>query len=103
MKIISSQRFLDFEIVDNKIEEMVTNNIKKIVLPIIDAEITDLDSDPLYILIDGHHRKEAAEEIGIEIEYAETENCYELTEDSLLTACWIDSDWYYIETGIAVW
>ena len=67
MKIISSQRYIDEEIVEQKIEEI--KNDEFITLPIIDAEMQDLNGNDLFILIDGHHRKEAAEALGLEVRY----------------------------------
>lgn len=60
MKVISSQRFLDYDIVDEKLAEMESAGVESITLPIINAGMTDLEGNDLYILIDGHHRKEAA-------------------------------------------
>ncbi len=101
MKIISSQKFINYDIVDEKIEKY--NNRKSITLPIIDAGITDLDGNDLFILIDGHHSKIAAEELGIEISYEEVPNEYGLVGDDLLIAAHVDSDWYYVDSGQPVW
>ena len=101
MKIISSQRYIDYNIVDEKIEEI--RDCEYITLPIIDAEMTDLDGNDLFILVDGHHRKEAAEELGIEVRYEEVENDHNLTGEDLLNDCYCDSDWYYIENEQLVW
>lgn len=101
MKIISSQRFINYDIVDEKIEEI--KNYENVTLPIIDAGMQDFNGESLFILIDGHHRKEAAEELGIEIRYEETENEHYVTGEELLSECWCDSDWYYIENGMLVW
>lgn len=101
MKIISSQRFIDYSIVDDKIEEI--KNCDSITLPIIDAEMTDLNGESLFILVDGHHRKEAAEELGIEVNYEEVANDHYVTGEELLSECYCDSDWYYVDSGILVW
>ena len=101
MKVISSQRHLNFDIVDQKIEEI--KFLDFVTLPIIDTEMTDLDGNDLYILVDGHHRKEAAAEIGIEIRYEEVKNVHGVTGEALLDTCYNDSDWYDVETGDLVW
>lgn len=101
MKVISSQGYLNYGIVDQKIEEL--QGKKKIVLPIIDAEMKDADGNDLFILIDGHHRKAAAEELGLPIEYEEVENQHGCTGEELLNCCWGDQDWYYVSTGYLVW
>ena len=72
MKIISSQRFIDDEILEQKLEEI--KDEEYITLPIINAEMQDMDGNDLFILIDGHHRKEAAEQLEIEIRYEEVKN-----------------------------
>lgn len=100
-KIISSQRYINYEIVDEKIEELKDRT--HVTLPIIDTEMQDLDGNDLYILADGHHRKEAAEELGIEVEYEEVENESGLTGDALLEQHYMDSDWYYVDNGRLVW
>lgn len=101
MKVISSQRYIDYKLVEAKIEEL--KDYDYITLPIIDAETQDLDGNDLFILTDGHHWKEAAEELGIEIRYEEVPNDHNLTGEELLNECYGDSDWYYIENGNLVW
>lgn len=101
MKIISSQRYIDEEIVEQKIEEIKNNEF--ITLPIIDAEMQDLDGNDLFILIDGHHRKEAAEALGLEVRYEEVKNEHYCTGEDLLNECWGGDDWYYVENGHLVW
>lgn len=101
MKIISSQRYIDYDIVEEKMDEI--KGLEYITLPILDAEMKDLDGNDLYILTDGHHRKEAAEELGIEVRYEEIANEHYVTGEDLLNDCYCDSDWYYIENGNLVW
>ena len=97
MKVISSQRFLDYAIVDEKIEEM--KNETSISLPVVNSGLKDNNGEELFILVDGHHRREGAEELEINVEYEEVENEYGVTGDDLLLTCYMDSDWFYIETG----
>ena len=101
MKVISSQHYINYDVVDRKIEEL--RNSKKVVLPIIDAGLKDEEGNDLFILVDGHHRKEAAEELGIPVEYEEVKNEYSCTGERLLEACWNDSDWYYVDNDCLVW
>ena len=63
----------------------------------------DDNGNDLFILTDGHHRKVAAEELGIEIRYEEVENDHYVTGETLLKECYNDSDWYYIDNGQYVW
>lgn len=101
MKVISSQRYINYDVVDRKIEEL--RNSKKVVLPIIDTGLKDEEGNDLFILVDGHHRKEAAEELRIPVEYEEVKNEYGCTGERLLEACWNDSDWYYVDNDCLVW
>lgn len=97
MRIISSQRYINFDIVDEKIKEM--EGLDKITLPIVDAGMKNANGENLFILVDGHHRKEAAEELGIKVCYKEIKNEYGCIGDELLESCWMDSDWYYVDNG----
>lgn len=101
MKIISSQRYIDYDLVEAKADEI--KDLDYVTLPIINAEMQDLDGNSLYILTDGHHRKAAAEELEIEIRYEEVPNDHNLIGEELLNECYGDSDWYYIENGNLVW
>lgn len=58
MKVISSQRYLNYDIVDTKAEEIKNETV--ITLPVINSGLKDNTGEELFILVDGHHRKEAA-------------------------------------------
>ena len=100
-RVISSQKYLDYSIVDDKaaqIHGLVT-------LPVVFAG--ELDGEKLYILIDGHHTLAAAREIGAEIAFDEISQNKagwdtRLTLDEQLEAQVLDSDWYYIDNGSLV-
>ena len=100
MTVISSQGFLNDDIVEEKKIEMQSETV--IVLPVWDVEMQD-DGNDLYILADGHHRLEAAKELGIDIEYDIVRRDDKLTGERLLEASWMDCDWYYVNTGVTVW
>ena len=100
MKVISSQRFLSDEILDQKIEEISGTSVN---LPVVDSGLTGENGEALYILIDGHHRLAAAKEIGCMINFYEIDNDTNLTGEDLLEANWLDSDWYYVDTKLTVW
>jgi len=98
--IISSQRYIDQSIVDDKIESLTGQT--KIALPIMYAG--DYDGDSVYVLLNGHHTAAAARELGIEIEYVPQERREwnwdpEWSIEDALENNWIDSDWYNFETG----
>ncbi len=98
MKVISSQRYLD----ENKVAEKV-NELKAGRVEILELEVWEVGFEDLYILKNGHHRLAAAKELGIKVEFVEGSHPEGLTGENLLEQSWIDSDWYYIETGENVW
>ncbi len=89
--IISSQRYVDFDIVDQKISEL--DGMTEITL------ITWAVDDAMEILSDGHHTFEAANELGITVNFEKTTHPEGLSGNDLLEAAWMDSDWYDVETG----
>lgn len=100
MIIISSQRHLNDDIVEQKVEEL--KGEESVTLPIIYAG--ECNGDQLYILIDGHHTYAAAKESDIKVrfeEFSKSERGYnnEWTLDETLENLWMDSDYYNIETG----
>lgn len=102
MTIISSQRYINCDIVDAKIAELT--GADSVTLPITYAGMVDGNGNDVYILVDGHHRREAALELGLAIEYETVGNpngC--LTGEALLLDLWVDSDWYDIESGDLVY
>lgn len=99
MKVISSQSYLDDEIVSEKMDALAENGVKRIVVPVINAKMKDYDGNDLYIMTDKHHTLKAAKELGIEIEFEETEGYEGMSGEDILKAEYIDSDWYYVEDG----
>ena len=98
MKVISSQRYLDENKVAEKVEELKAERVET-----LELEVWEVGIEDLYILKDGHHRLAAAKELGIKVEFVEGSHPEGLTGENLLEQSWIDSDWYYIETGENVW
>lgn len=96
MKIISSQHYLNWETVEAKIEEIKANNITEIDVPVIPCEV---DGEMYGIVIDAHHRMAAAKELGIKVDFVETENIYGCTGESLLEVTYWDGDYYYVESS----
>jgi uncharacterized protein (DUF1015 family) len=91
--IISSQRHINYDIVDQKIAEI--GDATSITLPIIDI------GNGYSILVDGHHRLAAAEELEIEVNFEERDSAGYIysTFEETLEAHFVDSDWYDIATG----
>ncbi len=98
MKVISSQRYLDENKVAEKVDELKAERVET-----LELEVWEVGFEDLYILKDGHHRLAAAKELGIKVEFVEGSHPEGLTGENLLEQSWIDSDWYYIETGENVW
>lgn len=93
IKIISSQRYLDESIVAEKV---ITGPI---CLP---AYAVEIDGVQYAVLADGHHRRAAAIEAGVEVSYEIKSHPEYLTGEALLEAMYNDSDYYDIETGSLV-
>ncbi len=100
--IISSQRYLDDNIVYNYIEQFTNETPKSITVPCYRV-YKIVDGKELYALADGHHRHEAALTLGIPVEYDLGIHPDRIVRDNLLEQCWIDDNWYYLDTGISVW
>ena len=92
MTKISSQRFLNQAVVDQKI----ANSDFVVTLATI--------SDDYQVVIDGHHSLEAAKQAGIDPIFVESDYNY-MSEvecigfDNFLAAHYIDSAWYDVESG----
>lgn len=98
MKIISSQEYVNWELVEAKKAQMIADNITKITLPC--WEIGEMeDVGEVAILSDGHHQYQAARQLGIEVEWDITPDPEGLTGEYALNARYMDSDYYYVETS----
>ena len=100
MKTISSQRYLNEEIINEKLAEL--ENAEKVTIPV---SYIEHDNNQYAIIRDGHHRLEAAKILGIEVEYVEYEdNNWDKswTADDALENLYNDSDWYDVETGYPI-
>ena len=98
MKIISSQRYLDEKIVNEKIT-MLGDELTLEVWAVGDFD----DRTDLAILFDGNHRLAAAQAMEIPVRFEIVEQPENLTGERLLESCWMDSDYFYVETGRNVW
>jgi len=100
MRVISSQNFTDEQIVEEKKKQLIDE--EKISLPVLHVE------DDIFILTDGHHRLEAAKELGIEISFYEVEKHEtfvgsDATPDEIYEAFWDNGDYRDVMTGDFVW
>lgn len=101
MKVITSQSYINWDIVEEKIENL--SGTEYVELPVWTTGIQDDDGEDLCILADGHHTYEAAKELGIEIRFDEMDHPEGLRGEELLEAAWMDSDYRYLDNDITVW
>jgi hypothetical protein len=91
--IISSQRYIDNNILNAKIAQIEAEQPAEITL-------TAWDVDGEYaVLSDGHHTYEAATQCDIPVRFDIVTHPEGLSGDNLLEQAWMDSDWYIVETG----
>lgn len=99
MKYISGQHYVDWEIVERKMEALKGKD--KVIIPFYLAGIVEDDdggSDEYAVQADGHHTLAAARELGLEIEYEVTNHPEGLTGMQLLEKMQ-DADYYYVDTS----
>lgn len=103
-KIISSQRYLDDDLVQAK------RAAKDYVVHI--SPLITVDGADYRVVQDGHHSLEAAKLDGaspVYVEQTATDNDRiglireDGLEDDFLSASYVDSDWYDVSTGIIIW
>jgi hypothetical protein len=97
---ISSQRYLDDEIVEKKKEKLIQDEEESIEVPC--SYVGLIYGQPYAIIMDKHHTMAAAKELGLAIDYVVDDDDSNLIGDELLQARWMDSDYYDIRTGITV-
>lgn len=103
VKIISSQRFLDDNIVSQKIKD---EDFEVQLSPVF-----TLDNQDYQVVTDGHHSLAAAKQAGVQpvfyVQNSSENDRIGLIEsgeiDDFLSLSWIDSDWYDVETGWDIW
>lgn len=100
--LISSQRFIDDEILTQKIADQ---DFEVQLSPVF-----EIDGEEYQVVMDGHHSYHAAIEAGVEPTYYEqtvSENDRVALMDQdinlFLEACYHEDDWYNIETGVTIW
>jgi hypothetical protein len=92
--IISSQRYISNEILNEKIAALENEKPTEIVF-----EAWNVGTDDLAILFNGHHTLEAARQLGIPYRFEVIDHPEHITGENLLEQTQIDSDWYDVETG----
>jgi hypothetical protein len=101
MRVISSQRYRDADLVEDKREALALSNATTVTLPVI-----PVGTDDLYVLVDGHHTRDAALELGLAVEYRVLmrgeHDLAALSGERLLRAAHMGDDYYDVETGCDV-
>ena len=100
MIIVSSQKFRDEDIVNEKIEQLKADGVTFVIIPVVNTFMDDM-----YIVVDKHHTMTAAYKLGLEIRFEEVED--ELSyyadienknSDGIFEAHYMDSPYYYIDS-----
>lgn len=95
MTIISSQHYIDDIIVDRKIAELQSAGTDRVVIPCYYVGM--IDGEEYAMQSDGHHTLAAAREIGLPVEFDIIDDPESLTGEDLLSARYMDGDWYDVE------
>ena len=98
MKTISSQRYRDPAIVAKK------SAAQDYTAYYVEVEI---DGEDFRVVVDGHHSLEAAKQDGAEVDWEhlvelQPSEAPQAVQDFLIQH-WMDSDYYDVDTGLAVW
>lgn len=97
MMIVSSQHFLDWNIVEEKERELISSGASEVVIPC--WSIGECDGIEMAIQADGHHALAAARDLDLSIRFEISDDPEKLTGLNALDARWIDGDWYNVETS----
>lgn len=95
MIIISSQHYIDPEIVEKKMQEIAGKTIVRI--PCWTAG--EIEGIEYAVQADGHHTLAAARELDIPVVFDVIDHPEKLTGERLLAESWNDGDWYNVETS----
>lgn len=93
MKIISSQHYLDWNIINEKMQEL--DGVECV--EILCCEIGGIDGEEYAVQVDGHHTLAAARELGIQAEFTFCDPLDSLRGEEFLQAHYMDGDWYDVE------
>jgi hypothetical protein len=107
MICISSQRFINRDIVAEKKQMLIEDKVDCVEVPVykIGKLFDDEGDDREYCIVtDKHHTRTAAIELGIPISYVITqERSSERSIEYVLEEQYMDSCYYDIETGQDIW
>ena len=104
MTIVSSQKYRNWDIIEDKIEELQASGADTVTIPVVNAYTKDEDGGDLYIIIDNHHLMVAAHTLGLDIEFEEVADEMSGTEEirnhdgeAIMENWYQDSPYYYID------
>ena len=95
MKYISSQHYINDEIVEAKIEELAAQNVEEVIISC--SYVGFIDGVEYAMQNDKHHTLAAARALGIRYTFEVREDAEGLTGEALLDARWNDDDYYDVE------
>lgn len=95
MKIISSQHYLNKDIIAEKIASLQGAEY----VTIICWDAGEIDGEEYAVVSDGHHTMAAAKASGIEIRFEIVDDPEGLRGEDLLGARYMDGDWYLVESS----
>ena len=99
MKIISSQHFLETNIVNAKEVALKLSNATAVKIPC--SFVGKIGGEEYAIVIDGHHTMAAAKRLGLEINFETNADSEGLEGERLLEARYLDGDYYHVESSDA--
>lgn len=97
MKIISSQHYIDSNIVDEKEKALKISEATKVTITCLYAGY--VDGEETAVVWDGHHTIAAAKRLGLDIEFDVVADPEGLIGEDLLNIRQYDGDYYFARTS----
>lgn len=97
MTIISSQHYLNADIVDAKVEALRASGVSSITVPCV--YVGEINGTEYALQSDAHHTLAAARILGLPVEFNVNDDPEGLTGEALLTIRYMDGDYYNVETS----
>lgn len=97
MMIVSSQHYLNWDIVEKKEHDLISSGASEVVIPC--WSIGECDGVEMAIQADGHHTLAAARGLDLPIRFEISDEPEKLSGQAALDAHWNDGDWYNVETS----
>ena len=97
MMIVSSQHYLNWNIVEEKIRQLMDEGATEVVIPC--WNIGECDGIEMAIQSDKHHTLAAARNLGLNIRFELIDEPEGMSGLAALDARYADGDWYNVETS----